>query len=242
MPLWAGAVGLASGAPPADVVAWARAMTAVVRAADATRPVGTGDGMMVGLADARARRRLVDWVGPHIYYGDVDPLRHAFNSDFVLARARALGRPVVLEEFGGSSTQAGEREHAAYMRESVLTSLAAGASGALVWCASDFDRHTLGLETPYSHHAFELGFGLLRADGSEKPACDELRALRALVDGVDFPALTRPRARVAIVVSDWVERSVPVLVGGQGRPQARAPAGLRAGGAGRARRRRRRRG
>ncbi len=208
MPLWAGAVGLASGAPPDDVVAWGRAMTAVVRAADGTRPVGTGDGMMSGWP-TRALADVVDWVGPHVYYGDVDPLRHAFNTDFVLARARAIGRPVVLEEFGGSSTQAGEAEHAAYVRESVLTSLAAGAAGALVWCASDFDRHTLGLETPYSHHAFELGFGMLRADGSEKPVCDELRALRALVEPLDLSSLTRPRARAAIVVSDWVEAAFP---------------------------------
>ncbi|HXU71603.1 MAG TPA: beta-galactosidase trimerization domain-containing protein [Polyangia bacterium] len=210
MPLWAGAVGLQSGAPPEDVIAWARAMTDVVRAADPTRPVGTGDGMMGGWPTrALAADGVVDWVGPHVYYGDVDPLRHAFGIDFQLARARACGRPVVLEEFGASSTQAGEAEHAAYVRESVLTSLAAGAQGALVWCASDFDRHTLGLETPYSHHAFELGFGLLRSDGSEKPVCEELRALRALVDAIDFPTVTRPRARVALVASDWLERSFP---------------------------------
>jgi len=208
MPLWAGAVGLASGAPAADVVAWGRAMTAVVRQDDGTRPVSLGDGMMAGWP-TRALAGDVDWVGPHVYYGDVDPMRHAFNTDFVLARARALGRPVLLEEFGGSSTQAGEAEHAAYVRESMLTSLAAGAAGALVWCASDFDRNTLGNETPYSHHAFELGFGILRADGSEKPVCDELRALRALVDAVDFPSLARPRARAAIVASDWIAESFP---------------------------------
>src|SRR5206468_3422616 len=48
MPLWAGAVGLSSGAPASDIVEWARAMTAVVREADASRPIGTGDGMMSG--------------------------------------------------------------------------------------------------------------------------------------------------------------------------------------------------
>ncbi|MGZ3426505.1 MAG: beta-mannosidase, partial [Polyangia bacterium] len=203
MPLWAG-----RGAD-ADVVAWARALCAAVRAADGgAHPVSGGDGMMSGWP-VRALADVVDWIGPHVYYGDVDPLRQAFNTDFVLARARALGRPTLLEEFGASSTQAGELEHAAYLRESVLTALAAGASGALVWCASDFDRHTLGNETPYTHHAFELGFGLLRADGSEKPVCDELRALRALVDGVDFAGLARPRARAAIVVSDWVEEAFP---------------------------------
>jgi endo-1,4-beta-mannosidase len=203
MPLWAG-----RGADD-DIVAWARALTAVVREADGNaHAIGSGDGMMSGWP-VRALAGVVDWIGPHVYYGDVDPLRQAFNTDFVLARARAAERPTLLEEFGASSTQAGEREHAAYLRESVLTALAAGASGALIWCASDFDRATLGNEVPYSHHAFELGFGLLRADGSEKPACDELRALRALVDAIDFSTLTRPRARAAMIVSDWVERDFP---------------------------------
>ncbi|MGZ3441555.1 MAG: glycoside hydrolase 5 family protein [Polyangia bacterium] len=203
MPLWAG-----RGADD-DVVAWARALVAAVRDADGgAHPVSGGDGMMSGWP-VRALADVVDWIGPHVYYCDVDPLRHAFNNDFVLARARAAGRPTLLEEFGGSSTQAGAVEHAAYVRESVLTALAAGASGALVWCASDFDRQTLGLEIPYSHHAFELGFGMLRADGSEKPVCQELRALRALVDAIDFPSLARPRARAAMIVSDWVERDFP---------------------------------
>lgn len=208
MPLWAGAVGLASGAPADEVSDWARALLAAVRDADGARPVATGDGMMAGWP-TRALADAVDWIGPHVYYGDIDPLRQAFNIDFVLARARAAGRPVVLEEFGASSTQAGEREQAAYVRESVLTALAAGATGALVWCASDFDRHTLGVQTPYSHHAFELGFGILRADGSEKPVCDELRALRALLGALDFPSLARPRARAAIVVGDWVDQAFP---------------------------------
>jgi endo-1,4-beta-mannosidase len=202
MPLWGGT------APDAEIVSWAHELIAAVREADGTRPVGTGDGMMSGWP-TRALAGVVDWIGPHVYYGDVDPLRQAFNGDFVLARARAAGRPTLLEEFGGSSTQAGELEHAAYVRESVLTALAAGSAGALVWCASDFDRATLGLEAPYSHHAFELGFGMLRADGTEKPVCDELRALRSLVDAIDFPSVTRPRARAAMVVSDWVERDFP---------------------------------
>ncbi len=212
MPLWGGRgeawLGGSPGGTASDIVEWARALLAAVHDADGERPVSIGDGMMAGWP-TRALAGDVDWLGPHVYYGDVDPMRQAFNTDFVLARTRALGRPMLLEEFGASSTQAGEAEHAAYLRESVLTALAAGAAGALVWCASDFDRHTIGLEVPYAHHAFELGFGLLRADGTEKPACDELRALRALVDTIDFPSLARPRARAALVVSDWVERDFP---------------------------------
>src|SRR5205085_11733997 len=59
------------------------------------------------------------------------------------------------------------------------------------WCWSDFDLQ----DAPYSHHAFELGFGITRADGSEKPVCEELRALRRFLDSVDCGKLTHPPAR-----------------------------------------------
>jgi endo-1,4-beta-mannosidase len=205
-PLWAGVP--ASG----EAESWARRLVTAVRELDATRPVGTGDGCMAGWPTAQLASS-VDYIGPHFYYGDVDPLRQAWNSDFQLrsmqSSAQSFGRPVLLEEFGGSSTQVGEVEHAAFVREVMLAAFGCGAAGAFVWCASDFDRQTLGLEPPYSHHAFELGFGLLRADGSEKPACDETRALRQLVDGLGDAALTRPRARAALLRSDWQQRSFP---------------------------------
>lgn len=202
MPLWGGF------APAADVRGWAQELIGALRAAAPSLPIGTGDGMMHGWP-TRELSSLVDFVAPHVYYGDDDPLRQAHHTDFVLARARATGRPVLLEEFGASSTQAGEAEHAAYVRETIVTALAAGASGALVWCASDFDAATLGQETPYAHHGFELGFGLLRADGSEKPVCDELRALRGLVDALDFSTVARPPARTALLRSDYIDRDFP---------------------------------
>jgi hypothetical protein len=202
MPLWGGMPAAA------DAIAWAERMLAVVRRRDRARPVGTGDGCMAGWP-TRALAPMLDWVGPHVYYGDVDPLRHAWNTDFVIRAHQALGRPVLLEEFGASSTQSGPLEHAAYVREVYLAALGLGAAGAFVWCASDFDRHTLGLELPYEHHAFELGFGLVDKDGVEKPACAELRAIRELVDGFADRALAPARAPVALVRSDWLDRSFP---------------------------------
>jgi hypothetical protein len=183
-------------------------MLAATRAADPTRPVGTGDGCMNGWP-TRALGPSLDWIGPHIYYGDVDPLRHAWNTDFVLRLHQRLGKPVVLEEFGGSSTQAGAAEHAAYIREVYLACLGVGAAGAFVWCANDFDRATMGLEIPYEHHAFELGFGMFHADGSEKPAAGELRAIRALVDALGTSTPRPTPARAALVRSDWLDKSFP---------------------------------
>jgi hypothetical protein len=199
MPLWAGSGG------EDDIARWAARLIEAVRA-HSPKPVGTGDGVMAGFPTRRLAPQL-DWVAPHVYYGDVDPMRQAFGIDLALARVRPLGRPLLLEEFGCSSTQAGEREHAALWRESIATAFGTGARGAVGWCWSDFDAETLGRETPYSHQAFELGFGITRADGSEKLVCEELRAFRQLIDAV--PPTAAVPGEVAIVESRYATEDFP---------------------------------
>jgi endo-1,4-beta-mannosidase len=201
MPLWAG-IGNA-----ADVTRWCTRLVDAIRACS-PHPIGTGDGCMAGFPTFDTAP-FVDWLGPHVYYGDVDPLRQAFLVDLALARVRPLGKPVVLEEFGCSSTQAGEPEQAAYFREAIATALATGARGAIGWCYSDFDPETIGREPPYSHHGFELGFGLVRADGSEKPVCDELRAFRRLVDGLPMGDLAAEAPTAALVLPRYLEEDFP---------------------------------
>jgi len=202
MPLWAGF------GPTDDVRRWCEELVAAARALDGARPIGTGDGAMPGFP-TRALAPLVDYVAPHNYYADADPLRQAWATDLRIRELQPLGRPVVFEEFGASSTQAGERGQAAYYREVIAASLGAGARGAIGWCFSDFDVETVGREPPYSHHAFELGFGVTRSDGSEKPVCDELRAFRALLDGIDLSRVRAPEPRVAIVAPRYLDEDVP---------------------------------
>jgi endo-1,4-beta-mannosidase len=203
MPLWADA------APPEAIEKWLLALKASIRS---HLPVGIGDGNMGGWPTSTLAPHL-DWLAPHVYYGDSDPMRQALQTDVSLRQLQPLKKPLLLEEFGCSATQAGELEQAAYYRESIVSALAIGASGALGWCWSDFDP-ALGNEVPYSHHAFELRFGVTRADGSEKPVCDELRALRSLIDSLDFSRLERPQPQAAIVVPDegipfsWDDRTL----------------------------------
>ena len=205
MPLWGGA---ASGEA---IVAWTERLRDALRRADPARPFGLGDGVMnlkggnngfhlPGLLP------LVDFVGPHTYRPNSDALRQALNTEYCLRSVSYAGKPLLLEEFGASSTQASEANQALYYREAIHGALSAGAAGALGWCYSDFD---LDQERPYSHHAFELGFGITRADGSEKPVCDELRAISKLVASIDFQSLVPPRPRAAIIVPSYFNHSYP---------------------------------
>jgi endo-1,4-beta-mannosidase len=205
MPLWGGK------STPETIVAWARALRRALHSADPARPFSLGDGVMnlkggQNGFDVDALRDTLDFVGPHSYYGDSDPLRQALNVEFCVRSLRYLGLPVLFEEFGCSSNQAGEREQALYYREVVHSCLSAGAAGALGWCYSDFD---LGHEPPYDHHAFELTFGITRADGSEKPVCDELRAVARLLDVVEARTLCPPTPRAAIIVPSYFNTTYP---------------------------------
>lgn len=205
MPYWGGP------SDPETVVSWATAMRQALTSCDTDRPFSLGDGVMnlrggQNGFDVEALRDTVDFVGPHTYYADADPLRQALNAEFCVRSLTHLGLPVLFEEFGCSSCQVSEQNQRLYYREVLHACLTGGATGALGWCFSDFD---LIDEPPYRHHAFELGFGITRADGSEKPVCDELREFSRLVDRLDFTRMNPPRPQTAILVPSYFNTSYP---------------------------------
>jgi endo-1,4-beta-mannosidase len=107
MPLWAGA------SDPLSVLAWADRLASALRRETPGVPVGTGDGLMSTKGghngfDPALLAGVVDYLGPHTYHTDRDALRHALRTDFVLRLLEHHGKPVLLEEFGASLSQAGD--------------------------------------------------------------------------------------------------------------------------------------
>ena len=85
-----------------------------------------------------------------------------------------------LDDFlGEQKTQylASEEEGATYYDEVMTRLVATGAAGAYAWCYPDYDASLFG-RPPLAKTVRERSFGLVRADGTEKPACDVFRALR----------------------------------------------------------------
>jgi endo-1,4-beta-mannosidase len=88
---------------------------------------------------------------------------HSFPDDF-------LGQPRM-------QYLASEEEGAVYYREVVERLIATGAAGAYAWCYPDYDP-SLFDRPPLKITVRERTFGIVRADGSEKPAADVFRQLR----------------------------------------------------------------
>jgi hypothetical protein len=112
------------------------------------------------------------------------------------------GRPTLMQEFGlctaakgspgrtitddflgqrRSQYLASEEEGAEYYAAVLERLVATGAAGAYAWCYADYDP-TLFVRPPFDRAIRERTFGLVRPDGSEKPAAQVFRELRTRRD------------------------------------------------------------
>ncbi|SCL36136.1 Endo-1,4-beta-mannosidase [Micromonospora rhizosphaerae] len=216
MPLYGGVGGQmgasGQGADPSDVTAWAQLMVDAVRAGGGIQPVSLGDGAWsreITGSDNGFRIRelapLVDWLGPHSYQMNDDPIRqHLMPAAHV--ELSHFNRPVVVEEFGVTTDFVSDTGAADYYRQVLHTTLLAGATGWIAWNNTDFD---LPDQDPYRHHPFELHFGITTTGGEPKAPLLEMQRFRALLDQLDFPRCRRTDTHTGIVVSSHLEAGYP---------------------------------
>ncbi|GAB3280447.1 cellulase family glycosylhydrolase [Parasphingorhabdus pacifica] len=217
MPIY-GRVHGESAAPSEDVISWARIMVQAVRAGGARQPVSLGDGAwgieVTGVDNGFSVRdtgALVDFAGPHVYRMDSDPVRQHLNAAFICELAAVAGKPVVLEEFGLSSDMASAQNAAHYYRQTLHNSLLAGATGWLAWNNTDYDD--LIEQEPYSHHPFEMHFGITDNAGKPKAPLHELDSFARVLTDIGFEYCTRSDTGVGLVVSEFLERGYPFTRG-----------------------------
>ena len=113
----------------------------------------------------------------------------------------------ILDDFLGQRREqylASEEEAASYY-DAVLDRLVrTGAAGAYAWCYGDYDP-ALFDRPPFATAQRERTFGLVRADGSEKPAVDVFRRWNERRDAGGIPR--SPVASVLDVTADEYYRA-----------------------------------
>ena len=199
-----------------EITAWARILIQAVRSAGVTQPISTGDGVWgveVSGRDTgyslRALAPLVDFVGPHVYTMNDDPVRQHFTAAFACELCGSYDRPVVLEEFGLSSNFASGENAAHYYRQVLHTTLLAGARGWIAWNNCDYDD--LYDEEPYCHHPHEMHFGLTDRQGRPKPQLEELARFARLAGRLEASGFAPVPADTLIVVPEHFERVVSFM-------------------------------
>lgn len=199
---------------PSVIAAWAQILIDAVRAGGGSQPVSIGDGVWgleVSGSDNGFRVRdlapLVDFHGPHVYRMETDPVRQHLAAAYICELLDIGGKPVVVEEFGVTSDYVSGANAAAYYRQVLHNTLLAGATGWLAWNNTDYDD--LVDQAPYSHHPFEMHFGVTDRHGEAKPQAYEMRAFAELAAEIGLGRLSRPDAAAAIVVSSILEAQRP---------------------------------
>jgi endo-1,4-beta-mannosidase len=104
--------------------------------------------------------------------------RRPLMQEFGLCTADAglAGRTITDDFLGEPRSQylASEEEQATYYETVLERLLQTGAAGAYAWCYGDYDRRLFD-RPPLATAVRERTFGLVRTDGSEKPAADVFR-------------------------------------------------------------------
>ncbi len=170
------------------MLGWVKTICNTIRERDPLCPISIGDGVwgreIYGRDNGLRLNELkdvIDFLGPHFYPEEDDTLRHSYTPSFILKMCN-YGKPVIIEEFGCSNSFASEEHQADYYRTTLNSAFLAGAVGTLCWCYSDFD---LPYQRPYSHHPFELLFGVIRKDSSVKPAGYEIERFSKIIKAID---------------------------------------------------------
>ena len=170
---------------PKEIADWTGKIISAIKEADPHHPVSVGDGAwspeIIGEQTGFHLRKLNAWqdfAGLHYYPRGLSPWHHTYTTAFRLALAKEWGKPVIVEEFGTSTTLCSEENQAAYYRSVFYSALINDAQGALGWCLNDFDFMD---ERPYSHHPFEEHFGIVRTDKSLKPAANEFSTFSEMI-------------------------------------------------------------
>ncbi|SEE64563.1 glycoside hydrolase 5 family protein [Ruania alba] len=197
-----------------QVRSWAQILIDAVRAGGGHQPVSVGDGAwgveITGRDNGfrvREMAELSDFLGPHVYRMETDQVRQNLGAAFICELLDIDGRPVVMEEFGLTSDYVSEEHAGHYYRQILHHTLLAGAAGWLAWNNTDYDA--LENVEPYSHHPFEMHFGLFDSSGRPKPQALEMRDFARSVEHLGLARTSRPDSDIALVVSSFLEAQYP---------------------------------
>lgn len=215
IPIYGDWKGRGTGALEAEsVISWAQILIDAVRAGGGYHPVSIGDGawgVEINGTDNGFRVRdianVVDFLGPHVYRMETDQVRQHLGAAFVCELLDFNQQPVVMEEFGVTSDYTSDPNAAHYYRQILHHTLLAGATGWIAWNNTDYDD--LYTQAPYSHHPFELHFGLIDRNGKAKPAALEVRDFAALLKRIDLAHCQRPDTAIAMLVPSYLENQYP---------------------------------
>jgi hypothetical protein len=192
---------------------WTAAIVDAIRTQDATRPVVSGMHSLLPGPEASWRIQdqgeLTDVLTTHPYlyftpYCDQDPVNSLRSELHSTAESRLYAeigrRPCLIEEIGTLGPMvASEAVAADFIRTVLFSAWAHDCRGLLWWCAFDLGHLA---QAPYDWDAYERELGLLRADGTPRPALVEIGRFGRWLEGLPVDRLPPRLSEAVCLVSE----------------------------------------
>ena len=182
-----------------------------IRKADPIHKITSGSGLFypwhIG-AEPETEAEIIDYLSSHMYNYDCDIMRQSLAYIFKLKHSISTGKPVIYEEIGYSSYQYGDIGQYLFLRAITYSILANGAHGLMIWCFSDFNKEE---QLPYSNHPYELGFGIIRSDGTLKPAANIVKELVSLDKEYGLSEYKPKEDPIGILVPKYMYDDIPFI-------------------------------
>lgn len=210
----------------ADARVWTSAIVTALRTADPDHLITIGTASQeIGHGPFRAdvTAEYLDFCSVHpypIYSPELYPdqllsPRMTLGAAFETALAAGVGKPVMMHEYGASSTQFSEDRIAKFDRLSTWGSLGYGSAGFYSWCWTDAENCAYR-RAPYVRSPHETQFGMTTATGTPRARLGVMTGMAKLMATLDLEGLAShgPTVTAAIPVPhEFVRPFDPVSFG-----------------------------
>lgn len=122
---------------------------------------------------------------PGLYPDSLLSPRMTLAAAFETALAAGAGKPVMMHEYGASSTQFSEDQIAKFDRLSTWGSFGSGSMGFYSWCWTDAERSAFR-RAPYVRMPHETQFGMTTASGAPRERLGVMTAMTEIVASLDL--------------------------------------------------------
>ena len=153
---------------------------------------------------------------PFLYNEPLLSTRLTYAAAFETKLTQGAGKPVLMQEFGATSSMYSPERQGKYYRTMMYSALGAGSQGFIAWCATDahptiqFDR------APYKRDPHETQFGITDFERKPRPNGLEMLSIRQVMDQLDLAGVEPAKEEAAILVphewaygSDYTQYNFP---------------------------------
>jgi endo-1,4-beta-mannosidase len=141
---------------------------------------------------------------PFLYNEPLLSTRMTYSAAYETSLSRGAGKPVLMQEFGATSSMFSPERQGEYYRTMMYSALGAGNQGFIAWCSNDANPQVQFNRAPYKRNPHETQFGITDYQRNPRPNGMEMKNIRAVVDQLTLKDIQQLKEEAGVIVPhEW---------------------------------------